>query len=271
MEIAGQNPLENLIIPDNSKVIYFGEKFCVKKFFMNKDKMKDFARKVKERDKEPVLVIPCRVRQRELQNIIEVIESMSDSVDSIVCSDYGLCYYLKDKYKIIFEGRVFNDTAINSLSTNLNIRKIRITPPYLNLIKSLNRENVSIEIYSHGLIPISGSVKCLISSLYGCRYCGQTFTLDNKYAKIYLSGKTLRCYQDISAHNFLKQIEDFGIKSLVIDSFSKTREQMEKIIYAFQNNIKQDIGDYSNGVFKGDHTFLSNSNIWQKHYPDLKL
>jgi len=271
LNIAIQNQFDNLILTEKADAVYFGERFCIEKFINSYALIEKFGKKAKEANVKTILVVPGIVPEINFSQVSDLVLRSLDFIDGILSSDYGICYHLRKKCNVIYEGKVFNRLFLDQLTTTLNVKKIRISPPYLNLIKKIKRRDVEFEIYAHGLIPIAGFAECLTKSLYGCDNCNQGSEIKNIYGTFILSGRTLRSSIDICCFDIIDQLEEFGIKSLVIETYGKQISAVENLIDIYKRKSCGALNQvaHCNGIFLGDDTSVQLSGIWQKDYCEI--
>lgn len=269
-DISLQNSFSEFLLVRGVKTVYFGERHCARKFIRNAHLIKGYSLKVREINARTFLIVPNIVREKDFPDVCRVVLENMGHLDGIISADYGICRYFSEKCEVAYEGRVFNSLFLEQLAASLKVRTVRVFPPYLNLIRNLQKGKVSIEIYAHGSIPVGSSAECLTSSLYGCSGCNKRSVIKNLYGRILLSGNTFRTSADVSCREMLDELDGIGVDSLVIDTYGKDVAEVEQLVAIYSGKGGFNKKTYCNGIFLGDQFSTQVSGIWQSRYKDLR-
>jgi len=267
--VSLQNSLADLVLVKGVGTVYFGERHCARKLIDGSCLIKEYSSRIREAGARAFLVLPNIVREKDFPGVCSVVSKNLEHLDGIVSADYGICRNFCEKCEVVYEGRVFNSLFIEQLIASLKVKRIRVFPPYLNLIKKLKKNRVAVEIYAHGFIPVGSSAECLTSSLYGCAGCGKRSVIKNSYGSLLLSGNTFHTSLDISCREVLDQLDGIGVDSVVIDTYGKDASEVGRLVSIYSGKADSDKKAYCNGIFLGDESSSQISGIWQARYRDL--
>jgi len=264
MKIALQLDSTDLSLPAGIDAVYFGERYCVSRFTSMYSELLPRARKLKQQVKEVFVTVPAPLRQEELAGMLEMLEPLLEVTDGVLCQDTGLLASLAGRTRLIYRGMVANRQSARLLKDALQLDRIRLFPPTLDVAADLAGV-LPLELEVQGRIPFGASPRCFTRLTDGCAACGREYRLESSSGGLLIHANSYRPDAPFSAMPFIGRIQALEQVQGVIEAYGYSGGELADLVkyYRGGGGPSPFPGDQYHGLYLGDERSLDLGEPWR--------
>lgn len=271
-EIALQAELaDGFEVPEGVSRVCFGERFCVRRFLGQADRLPEFAARVRAAGARAVLSIPSFPRESEIDRVVEVVEKNISGLDGLLCGEPGLLGLFRDRLPLTYSGPHYDPATRRLLADKLSLERLRPMPPFLSFFNG--QSDIALELVVSGHLPLGATPRCHIRIFDGCQACDTPLRIENRAGPVYVSGNHYRsiCRTEFYAGlPLLAQLP--AVKSLVIETWNLTAQQVTEAVavYSGEKSYTSSGEKICNGFYLNRYGSETESERFTRYFPDIE-
>jgi hypothetical protein len=219
------------VIPKGADRICVGERHCAAAFLYRAPELRRLLEEVKGTGAEAYVMVPSRVREYQVDGVLEALSRVRDVTDGVLCYDLGVARQLSGEIPVTVGDLVLSRRSYSMLAEVTGARAVRPLhfPLPLYLESGLPAQAMEVPVFGH--MTLDGTLMCLSRIWTGCpEQEPRVFPVRFEGLDLMLAGTTLYSGKIYSAHQVRSQLLRLQPAALVLDAFHQDKTALERVL-----------------------------------------